>query len=145
MTHRMETSVPGVFACGNVVHVNDLVDNVSDEASVAGSAAAAFALGRTPRSERWIEIKAGERVRSVVPQRVSASGVNTVTLDLRAAEVIDDAVVVLVAGDRVLASYKRRRVRPGEMVRIPILASQMDSIPFECGSIRVSIERGEVR
>ncbi|NPV71856.1 MAG: FAD-dependent oxidoreductase [Firmicutes bacterium] len=139
VTQYMETSLPGVFACGNVVHVNDLVDNVSDEAIVAGREAAAFACRRSARVGRWIDVKGGDRVRSVVPQRVSSAGVNTVTLDLRVTEVIDHAVVEVATNDRVLATHKRRRVRPGEMVRIPLAASHIDSVPFECGSIRVSV------
>jgi NADPH-dependent 2,4-dienoyl-CoA reductase/sulfur reductase-like enzyme/CxxC motif-containing protein len=66
--NRMETSIPGVFACGNAVYVNDLVDNVSDEGERAGKWAAARALGRIPAEPVRVQVQNGAGVRSVTPQ-----------------------------------------------------------------------------
>ena len=61
------TTVPGIFACGNVLHVHDLVDNVSKEAERAGSFAGRFALGRLTEPKRRIKVKAGENIRRCTP------------------------------------------------------------------------------
>lgn len=65
---RRETAVPGVFACGNVLHVHDLVDYVSEEAALAGRAGADYILGRMVRPGGSIPLKAGNGVRYTVPR-----------------------------------------------------------------------------
>ncbi len=69
--HTLMTSLPGVFACGNVLHVHDLVDFVSEEAETAGTNAAAWTDAQATQSRRIITVKAGESVRYVLPQYVS--------------------------------------------------------------------------
>lgn len=64
---HMQTNVAGVFACGNVLHVNDLVDNVSVESEKAGRAAALFAQGKLGTDNGYIEVAAGENIRYVTP------------------------------------------------------------------------------
>ena len=66
----MQTSVPCVFACGNVVHVNDLVDNVSRESKTAGASAALYAQGKLPDAPSGIPCAAGDGIRYVCPQSV---------------------------------------------------------------------------
>ncbi|MGE5484312.1 MAG: NAD(P)/FAD-dependent oxidoreductase [Ignavibacteriales bacterium] len=139
VSNHMETSIDGIFASGNVVHVNDLVDNVSDEATLAGSKAAGFALHGPSRHIRWLDVAPGTNVRSVVPQRISAGGFSTVTLDLRVAQPFEEALVDIEAGGRMLATHRRRKVRPGEMLRIPVTLAQVDSIPWEAGKITVNV------
>ena len=68
------TSIPGVFACGNVLHVHDLVDNVSKEAERAGAFAAQYALDKLPAPPRRIKVEAGENIRYVVPHEISLDG-----------------------------------------------------------------------
>ncbi|MCR4397748.1 MAG: NAD(P)/FAD-dependent oxidoreductase [Firmicutes bacterium] len=139
VTNFMETTVRGIFASGNVVHVNDLVDNVSDEARIAGEEAAAFAKYGPRAVVRFLEVIPGERVRSVVPQRLAAAGQDTITLDLRVTEPVEDALIEVSAGGGRLAVYRRRRLRPGEMVRIPITRAQIDSVPWDRNKVYVSI------
>lgn len=140
VTNLMETGISGIFASGNVVHVNDLVDNVSDEAAVAGREAAGFALHGPAGEIRRVEIVPGERVRSAVPQRIAVAGSGTTTIDLRMGEPVDDATVEIKAGDHLLATHRRRKVRPGEMVRIPVTPSQIDSVPWEVGKVTINVE-----
>lgn len=72
---NMETMAPGIFACGNVVHVHDLVDFVSAESEKAGAAAAAYALGEEIGG-RCIELKNGNAVNYTVPQHIRVEGVD---------------------------------------------------------------------
>jgi NADPH-dependent 2,4-dienoyl-CoA reductase/sulfur reductase-like enzyme len=120
---NMETSVPGVFACGNVVHVHDLVDYVTAEATRAGQAAAALcAAGPTPCAS-VLELKSGDLVGYTVPQHIhmdAAFKAVDVFFRVRAIcgpsriEVTDQAGVQL-------ASFPRERLAPGEMenIRLP--------------------------
>ena len=122
---RLETSVPGVFACGNVLHVHDLVDNVSDESEEAGRAAAEFVLGGRERPLR-ATVKDGFGVRGVVPRRVIDAEGATVRFMFRPADVFRNEIVEAVADGKVVSSWKRRILTPGEMVSLTL---KSDSIP----------------
>ena len=71
VNERMETSLEGVFACGNVVHVHHLVDHISYQAEVAGSAVASYLQGNLPSPSRWIRLTPGQNICYIVPQRIS--------------------------------------------------------------------------
>jgi len=133
-----ETSIPGVFACGNVLHVHDLVDNASVEAEIAGRNAAAHAGRGVSSSPGSLAVKAGTNVRYVVPQQVDLDGLEEkVTFWLRVTQPLTD--VVLKMGDR------KRRVpfaRPSEMLtfRVPreeikALASRGEDITIDCEAV----------
>lgn len=112
----MQTSVPGVFACGNVLHVHDLVDYVSQEAEEAGRAAAAFAAG-AKGGKADVAVKDGFGVRGVVPQRVCAEGEGKVALSFRPGAVFKNATWRVRAGEDVLIARKARILTPGESQR----------------------------
>jgi NADPH-dependent 2,4-dienoyl-CoA reductase/sulfur reductase-like enzyme len=128
-----QTSVPGVFACGNVVHVHDLVDDVSEEARVAGTAAAGFLAGHTPVSSK-IRIIPGRNIRSVVPQTI-LSGKPT-PLYIRPSFPERDTVL-RVGNQRV----KQRLVTPGETVRYLVKPEELAGLGQ--GVLAISIEGGE--
>lgn len=107
-----QTSIPGIFACGNVLHVHDLVDDVSAESAIAGAAAAAFIKGRT-ESPATIGIKPGRNIRSVVPQRIAPD--QPATLYIRPA--FPERNVTLCAGK---GRWRQRAVTPGETIRISV-------------------------
>ncbi len=112
--HR-ETELPGVFACGNVLHVHDLVDFVSDEAALAGESAADLILGQqAPRQGSSLSVHAAGKVRYTVPQRIDATD-KPVRLFFRVGSVADHAVLTLQSGETVLTTKKKRRMTPGEM------------------------------
>ena len=119
------TSVPGVFACGNVLHVHDLVDWVSVEAAQAGAFAAAYAAGSAP--EAGIPVKPGDGVRYTLPQRVS--GARDCTISLRVgAPWRDRSIVVRTPGSaseerRVIKRTKMVRLHPAEMIRVDLKAA----------------------
>lgn len=120
---RMATSAPGVFAAGNVVHVYDLVDDVTESALRAGRHAAAYAAGGDGTPEAPLRVAAGANVHHVVPQRVHLGRLaeEEVPLQFRVREPVEEAVHTQVrAGDKVLLSHRQRYVRPSEMVTLTL-------------------------
>jgi len=115
----MQTSAEGVFACGNVVHVNDLVDNVSTESIKAGTYAAQYAMGRLPKETKKVENISGENVRYLCPHSLSVAEENEkVTLYFRVLRPEMDVTIRVKSGDEIIATKKRQRVNPGEMENI---------------------------
>ena len=128
------TSVPGIFSCGNVLHVHDLVDNVSHEAETAGAAAAEYALHGTPAADGEIyPVSAGAGVRYALPQRVHR-GEGGAEIFFRTDNVYKNCKIVAECGGRVLYSKKRMIVAPGEMEKITLDKSGID------GDVTVRLE-----
>ena len=128
---RFMTSVPGIFAAGNVVHVYDLVDWVTEAGYVAGKGAAHFA--QTDKVETGVEIplKAGENIRYVVPHKISKAHLaeETVRLQMRAITPIEERVLVTVEdqnGD-VIAKKGEAYARPGEILTLAIKPTSFDA------------------
>ena len=116
VSDTLETSIPGVFACGNVLHVHDLVDHVSNESFRAGEMAARYAKGER-RQGREIPVKDGKGVRGVVPQKLLLSGDCTgVDLMFRPDQVYRDHYLTVYADGKVLSSVKKMILTPGEMM-----------------------------
>ncbi|MEW6230053.1 MAG: FAD-dependent oxidoreductase, partial [Bacillota bacterium] len=142
VTEDMETSVCGIFACGNVVHVHDLVDHVTEDGMVAGGAAAARASERMTgrQTSRLLgEVRAGTNVRYVVPQRfVQGARADRLTLSLRPRYPEENVVLKVSAGAKVLRRQKKERVRPGEMLQIGVDGRLLGP---DDDTITVSIER----
>lgn len=120
-----ETDISGVFACGNVLHVHDLVDFVSEEADIAGKAAADYAQGKA-HDGKIFRINAGECVSYVVPQKLSSAG-GEMKLMFRVTGEYRDAVVSVDCGDRNLLQKKRPKVAPGEMESVVLKTADIDS------------------
>ena len=123
----METSCEGVFACGNVVHVNDLVDNVSAESETAGKYAAWYAMGKIPKEKQTIVCNTGKNVRYICPQTISLSD-ETQKVNLYFRVLAPEMGVKLVAkcGDKVITQKKEIKVNPGEMNCISVDTSEID-------------------
>ena len=120
VSDTLETSVPGVFACGNVLHVHDLVDHVSNEAFRAGEMAARYARGER-RTGREIPVKDGKGVRGVVPQKLMLDDENKgVDLMFRPDRVYRDHYLTVYADGKPLSSVKKMILTPGEMVVQPV-------------------------
>ena len=117
---NMETSVPGIFACGNVAHVHDLVDYVTAESLRAGAAAAKFAAGECKESPS-VTVKNGNGVNYTVPQFVRPENLDkSVELFFRTNKVRGKSVIRVTSGDTLIAQFKRERMAPGEMEKISI-------------------------
>ena len=131
-----QTEVEGVFACGNVLHVHDLVDYVSEEAEIAGKAAVAYLEGKA-RSGRNIVLATDGKIRYTVPQRITAE--ENVTVYFRVADVYRDLRIVVRDGDRVLLNKKKQKVAPGEMESLVLTAQMIAGI--ESDTLSFSIEQ----
>ena len=107
-----QTTVPGIFACGNVLHVHDLVDNVSEEAAIAGENAAKFALGTLQKAETVRVLPEGG-ARYVVPQRL-VKGEGKAALYFRVSAAFQPARLTVTSGGKEIKSVKKRIMTPGE-------------------------------
>ena len=138
VSDTLETSIPGVFACGNVLHVHDLVDHVSNESFRAGEMAARYARGER-REGREIPVKDGKGVRGVVPQKLllteDAQGVD---LMFRPDQVYRDHYLTVYADGKVLSSVKKMILTPGEMV-VQAMNEKMLAACREASEITVAI------
>ena len=119
----MQTSLSGVFSCGNVLHVHDLVDNVTQESWKAGEGAAQFILSGQ-REEPVLRVRAGEGVRYVVPQMVRAESLKKpeTTLYFRVSDTQHDVFVEVLLDGKVIYLTKKQVVRPQEMVSLTLEA-----------------------
>lgn len=118
---NMQTETDGIFACGNVVHVHDLVDFVTAESQRAGAAAAKFALNGAAQQGKTLSIKNGNAVTYTVPQRIRTENVEKLCeLFFRVNKVMRAAEIEVLDGDTVLAHYKREHLAPGEMEKISL-------------------------
>ena len=135
-TERLQTSASSVFASGNVVHVNDLVDNVSRESEIAGKYAALYAMGKFPEKTGEVTCLMGENVRYICPQTISlAKNPEKITLYFRVLKPDQKVKLVAKCGEEILASKKEFRVSPGEMCSITIDGSKIK------GDVIVSVEK----
>jgi NADPH-dependent 2,4-dienoyl-CoA reductase/sulfur reductase-like enzyme len=113
-----QTSIPGVFACGNVLHVHDLVDYVSEEAAIAGEAAVRFLRGESTEEKISVRVKTDGKVRYTVPQLLTEA--KDTRLYFRVSDVFRGKKIVLRAGDRVLLEKKTVKLAPGEMETVTV-------------------------
>jgi NADH dehydrogenase FAD-containing subunit len=111
-----QTSVPGIFSCGNVLHVHDLVDYVSKEAEITGEGAYRYINGRSPSDSDYLQVIPGKGIRYVVPQRIY--GDSDVEFYFRSNGIYKDGTVELTDGEKVLASKRLMRMVPGQMERL---------------------------
>ena len=118
---RIDTSLPGVFACGNVCHVHDLVDFVTAESQRAGAAAADYVLSGGQAEGRVIEVQNGSGVTYTVPQHIRPSQVDkSCGLFFRVNRICGDSEILVTSGDQTIARFKREHLAPGEMENITL-------------------------
>ena len=133
-----QTQVPGIFACGNVLQVHDLVDYVSEEAERAGLGAAQY-VHNGGRDYPTVPTKPGYGVRYVLPQNVHICE-EDVSLFLRVTQPFGKVKFTVKSGDTVLASAKRLRAAPGEMEKLTVKAEALKTVTEP---ITVSLEVAE--
>ena len=126
---NMETSAPGIFACGNVCHVHDLVDFVTAESIRAGKAAAQNASGSKPTPEKTIELKNGSGVVYTVPQKIRLDYVEkNAEVFFRVNKTFKNVQIQVKSGDDLIARFNREHMTPGEMERIILPKVLMNKI-----------------
>ena len=129
VNESLETDREGVFACGNVLYVHDLVDYVSEEAAQAGKNAAAYLQGSLVKAEKEVRLRAQNGVRYTVPVSIDLKRMaETQTVRFRVGSVFRDAQVQVSCGDKILKSLKKRVLAPGEMEQVVLKRSELESI-----------------
>ncbi|MCD4671783.1 MAG: NAD(P)/FAD-dependent oxidoreductase [Anaerolineaceae bacterium] len=136
-----QTNVPGIFAAGNVVHVYDLVDWVTEAGYVAGNAAGEYAIKERQKETGSITIQAGDNVRYVVPQMLDKAHLTDkpISLQMRVINPIEDPVWVEAHdGSNLVARKAERYVRPGEMVTLKLRPKHFDDVR-KAGTLTISV------
>ena len=130
VSDSLETSLPGVFACGNVLHVHDLVDYVSEEAALAGRNAAAYVQAGERAAANPVPLTAKDGVRYTVPQTLDTANMNDkVVVRFRVGDVYKDRYVsVYFDGERVL-HRKKNVLATGEMEQVVLTRKQVEQYP----------------
>lgn len=138
---RLQTGVPGIFACGNVLHVHDLVDHVSEEATLAGENAAAYVLaGEHTESSHKASVKAENGVRYTVPQSIDIANMReTVTVRFRVADIYRDRSIAVYYDGKKVMSRKKKVMAPGEMEQVVLKKSSFAEFP-ELKEIKICTE-----
>ncbi len=136
----LQTSVPGIFACGNVLHVHDLVDFVSGESFKAGQAAADYVQGKA-HAGRLVPVKDGAGVRGAVPQQIrleKGADHGSVDIMFRPDRVYQNPYVVVTADGKPVFTQKKMIMAPGEMANITLTDKQLSACE-DAQEITVSI------
>lgn len=118
-----QTEIDGIFACGNVLHVHDLVDFVSEEAETAGKAAAEYIKGATKKDVR-IRLVPDGKIRYTVPQIITEK--KDVTVYFRVSDVYRNVAINVLSGDKLVYSVKKLKTAPGEMEKITIKSNLLE-------------------
>ena len=129
-----QTETEGIFACGNVLHVHDLVDFVSEEAEIAGKSAASYIKGEIGEAIN-VPLTTDGHIRYTVPQRITQK--KDVTVYFRVSDVFRNARIVVRDGERVVLSKKKVRVAPGEMESVTLRKADLEGITSLSFSLEV--------
>ena len=140
VSDNLETSVPGIFSCGNVLHVHDLVDHVSGESFKAGKAAAAF-IRNPSHAESRFTVCDGPGVRGTVPQRISAAPQEDVQLMFRPSDVFRNAAAVVECGDQEILRKRAMIYTPGEMAVLTINKDLFGTLTDQTITVRIEGEK----
>jgi len=135
-----QTSIDGVFACGNVLHVHDLVDYVSEEAEIAGKAAAAYVCASTAAADTAdIALVTDGKIRYTVPQRITSK--KNVTVYFRVADVYRDVRIVVKDGENVIINKKKQKVAPGEMETVTLTEKMLGEVAGDKLSFEIQFDK----
>ena len=137
---NMETSIPGVFACGNVLHVHDLVDFVSEESEHAGKSAAAFVKAESVSAANEVSVVNDTGVSYTVPQIINTTNSeDNVCIFFRVNRIFGKSKVILTSSGLQIAAYSQEHMTPGEMERIvlprQLLVHVSDEIVISCEEV----------
>ncbi len=121
---NMETTIPGIFACGNVLHVHDLVDYVTEESYLAGKGAANYILSRDKKTESLIQVESKMNVQYIVPHFIRYP-INSDIIDfkLRVKKPLENVYIIIKADNVVIKKIKKSFLLPSEMVQLSLNSS----------------------
>ena len=136
VSQTRETSQDGIFACGNVLQVHDLVDFVSEEAELAGRYASKYVL-EGANAHEMVDVANGKNVSYVCPQKIDKNVNEHVKLFFRVTNTFKDCIITAKCGDKVLAQKKKKIAVPGEMETLMLVNTKLAEMN---GPIEVSLE-----
>ena len=138
VNEHMQTSVEGIFACGNTVHVHDLVDFVTAESLRAGENAAKYVKGAKAKNPQNVVLRPGNRVRYTVPQHIESTDTeNPISIMFRPTDVYRNVQIVAYSNNERIKAMKKKIVRPGEMQVLELNPEQLAKVK---DNLTVSIE-----
>ncbi len=138
---NMETSMQGIFACGNVVHVHDLVDFVTAESQRAGRAAGKYIANGEQKAESLLEVRNGSCVNYTVPQKIRTENLDKAAeIFFRVNNVYQDVVIQVTDGEKEIARFKREHMAPGEMEKITVPKALLENA---AGALTVAVGKEE--
>ncbi|KAB3537721.1 FAD-binding protein [Alkaliphilus pronyensis] len=141
VNESMETSIEGIFACGNVLHVHDLVDWVTEESRRAGKNAARYVKNQLASNGNIKKTYAGYGVRYIVPQQVRVANIEEkLHLMMRVNDVYNSAKMVIKLDDEVYKRIKKNHLAPAEMESISIPAKDLINRSFTTISVELEVE-----
>ncbi len=127
---KLQTNIEGVFACGNVLHVHDLVDYVSQEAALAGENAAAYVKGQKAEKTHKVTLKAENGVRYTVPQTIDVENMNdSVVVRFRVADIYNNRSIAVYYDGQKISSRKKKVMAPGEMEQVILKKDSFKDYP----------------
>lgn len=139
VTESMETNIDGIFACGNVVHVHDLVDFVTEEAKHAGKAVAKY-LNNNLEKKNYINIRNGNCINYTVPQKISIDDIeDKLTIFMRVNNVYKDKIIKVMSGEEIVKVLKKKHLALAEMERVILKKDLLKDLKEE---IVISLEEG---
>ena len=145
VNESLETGVPGIFACGNVLHVHDLVDYVSEEAAQAGRAAAKYVQGGNKETAEplsgGIKLEAKGGVRYTVPSIIHPENMpDTLTVRFRVGGIYKNSFISVYFGDQRVQHRKKTVMAPGEMEQVLLKKADLQNIDFDTVTVTVEAE-----
>lgn len=136
-----QTDYEGIFACGNVLHVHDLVDYVTIEAQTAGEGAAKYILGQQEKNPVYVNVKTGNGIRYTVPQTLNIKSKDDIKIYFRVSQIYKNAKIVLTCADKVVSAKKKIKLAPGEMENVIVPHNVLETL-CEGDEIKVEVQEG---
>ena len=138
VNEMMETTKEGIFACGNSLHVHDLVDFVTAESRLAGKGAARYLTGKVNRSGKYVECKAGNGLGYILPQRVDVSNIDdNVEFKFRVRTPMENKKIVVKLNGEVIRSIVKLHLLPAEMETVSI---KKEMFTTDTGELTIEVE-----
>ncbi len=129
---HFETSIKGIFSCGNVLHVHDLADAVTKEAELLAQSVKDYVNGKL-NAERAIDVKKGKGIGHVIPQKIT--GKNDVVMTMRVQKQFNDAKIIINQNGKIIAEKKIKKAIPATMIELNIPGSRIE----DEGNLEVSV------
>ena len=130
VNEHMETMIPGIFSCGNCLHVHDVVDFVTDEGRLAGHGAAQYLKNELPEGER-ILVTPKDGISYVVPQEINVTNKEDVTFKFRVRQPVKDVFLIIESNGQQIAKMFKPVLIPSEMVMVKLAKEKLDLLKGE--------------